>query len=171
MKKCLRMLIILFVLILTTSCFSDNQTKNISKVLGVSLSKGTIVSSIDSHGGFHGDGSTYIETTFTDIESKTIIETIENSSSWYKLPLTDNLKTLVYGKKNDHEETGPYVTNNEGDTLFPVVEKGYYFFLDRHSDRKDKRDDTNILNRYSYNFTIAIYNIDNQTLYYYELDT
>lgn len=34
-----------------------------------------------------------------------------------------------------------------------------------------KHDDTNILDRYSLNFTIAIYDIETNTLYYAELDT
>ena len=49
--------------------------------------------------------------------------------------------------------------------------KGYYYFIDRHSDSKDKYDYSDINKRSSYNLTIAIYDKSNKTIYYYELDT
>lgn len=94
-----------------------------------------------------------------------------NNEGWNKLPLTDNLNVVVYGKESPSESLGPYVTDDDGKTIFPVVENGYYFFMDRHSESKGINDDTNILNRYPFNFTIAIYDTDNQTIYYCEFDT
>lgn len=35
----------------------------------------------------------------------------------------------------------------------------------------DPKDDTNVFSRFSYNFTMAIYDAETNTLYYMELDT
>ena len=53
----------------------------------------------------------------------------------------------------------------------PKIENGYYYFLDRHNESNDKYDDTNLNNRASWNFTLAIMDIDTNIIYYYELDT
>ena len=51
------------------------------------------------------------------------------------------------------------------------INKGYYYFLDRHDEAIYYNSDENVLNRFSYNFTIALYNEETNKLYYYELDT
>jgi len=108
---------------------------------------------------------------FGDDENIVFVEELENNTSWSKLPLTDNLNIAVYGKKTISESIGPFVINDKGDACFPLVDNGYYFFLDRNSESKDEKDDTNLLNRNSFNFTVAIYDIDKKVLHYYELDT
>ena len=50
--------------------------------------------------------------------------------------------------------------------LVPDIQNGYYRLIDRHSDRE-----TDILDRYSFNFTVGLYDTDNNTLYFCELDT
>ena len=50
--------------------------------------------------------------------------------------------------------------------MIPKIENGYYFFKDRQAD-KDKE----ILDRYSFNFTVAVYDNDNNKMYFCELDT
>lgn len=168
-KRSLSILIGLSIIFILAACSSNNAAKDISKVLGIDLSNGKILQNTDSHGGFHGDGTTYVEISFDENNSKTVIEKLENNKEWNKLPLTDNLNTAVYG--NESENTGSYVTNSDGKQLFPVVENGYYFFLDRHDDSNDPKDDTNLLNRHSFNFTIAIYDTDKHILHYCEFDT
>lgn len=158
-------------IIMLTACSSSNETKNISKMLGIDCSDGTISQSTDSHGGFHGDGSTYIEIKFDDTSGKTVAQEIENLTAWNELPLTDNLNTVVYGKESPSASIGPYVVTSDGEPLFSTVTNGYYFFHDRHSESKDAKDDTDLFSRSSFNFTIALYDADTQTLYYFELDT
>lgn len=161
----------LSVLLIATACSSSNSEKNISQTLGVDVSSAAVLQSMDSHGGLHGDGSTYREMKFANGEGQTFTKELENNTAWGKLPLTDNLNIAVYGKESTSESIGPFVTNDNGEAYFPLVDNGYYFFLDRQSESKDVKDDTNLLNRNSFNFTIAIYDTDNQILYYYELDT
>ena len=63
------------------------------------------------------------------------------------------------------------IHNGDGAPVIPEVENGYYYFLDRHSQSTNPKYDSGVLGRASYNFTIAIYDEDRQTLYYAELDT
>lgn len=53
----------------------------------------------------------------------------------------------------------------------PEINNGYYYFLDRHLEAKNKHDDTDLNNRYSRNFSLAIYDADNKIIYFYEMDT
>ena len=53
----------------------------------------------------------------------------------------------------------------------PLVERGCWFFLDRHDQATDPADDSGLHDRYSWNFTAAIFDADTNVLYYLELDT
>ena len=170
-RTSLYMLLALSIILLTTACSSSNSTKDVSQTLAVDLSTANVSQNMDSHGGFHGDGAAYLEMTFTDEEQKNLLEDLKNNTAWSNLPLSDNLNVAVYGKENESETVGPFVTDDKGNALFPLVENGYYFFLDRHNESKNTKEDTDLLSRNSFNFTIAIYDIDKQTLYYSELDT
>lgn len=172
MRKIYLYFIIVFLnIIVIISCSSSDLNKKISMNTGIDLSDGAVSKSIDSHGGFHGDGITYIEMSFSDKQGVNITKIIDKEKSWSRLPLNDNLNTAIYGKENSNEYVGSLFSGDSGNELFPKVENGYYFFVDRHRDSKEVTDYTDILNRNSFNFTIAIYNTDNQTLYYGELDT
>ncbi|NBI07841.1 hypothetical protein [Senegalia massiliensis] len=171
MRKIYLNAFILITIIFITACSSSDLTKEISLTTGINFLDGRILKNVDSHGGFHGDGTTYIEIMFSDKENESIIRSIENNDRWGKLPLTDDLNIALYGKGSSSQFIGPLVTNDEGKGFFPTVENGYYFFIDRYSESKDKKDDTSIINRNSFNFTIAIYDKDSKTLYYCELDT
>lgn len=54
---------------------------------------------------------------------------------------------------------------------WPAVTGGLYKFVDRHSGADDKSNDASILNRSSFNFSVAVYDPDTATLYYFEFDT
>ena len=87
------------------------------------------------------------------------------------MPLTENLTALVYGLQTESSSVGPMIHSGDGAPVIPEVENGYYYFLDRHSQSTNPKDDSGVLDRASYNFTIAIFDTDQQTLYYMELDT
>lgn len=164
-------LLILTLLFILSGCGTERPDKvvdEISEVLGVDVSAGEVVSESDSHGGFHGDGSGVIEIHFADTAFS---EQIEGNEEWKLLPLTENLTALVYGVHTESSSVGPMIHNGDGIPVIPEVESGYYFFLDRHSQSTDPKDDSEVLGRASYNFTIAIFDTENQILYYMELDT
>lgn len=147
---------------------SSNVQHEISNVIGIDISDGEIISESDSHGGFHGDGSTVIEIQFADTSCS---DRIEENGEWNVLPLTENLTALVYGVQTEGCSVGPMIHSGDGAPVIPEVENGYYYFFDRHSQSTDPKDDSGVLGRASYNFTIAINDADRQILYYMELDT
>ena len=64
-------------------------------------------------------------------------------------------------------QTGPYLTDGEGDPLVPEIRAGFYRLIDRHA----QAGETDLLGRASLNFTLALYDTDTDTLYYFEMDT
>ena len=57
------------------------------------------------------------------------------------------------------------------ETKIPQIENGYYNFYDRASKNKNNNDDSKLFDRYSFNFSLAIYDADTDRLYYFEFDT
>ena len=52
------------------------------------------------------------------------------------------------------------------------IKNGIYYFRDRYAGKKyPKEADVDINERYSYNFTISILDLDENKLYIYDLDT
>ncbi|MCI8646570.1 MAG: hypothetical protein HFE76_07150 [Firmicutes bacterium] len=86
--------------------------------------------------------------------------------------MSENTAALVYGVVSETFVSGPYLTNGEdNEPLFPKIQNGYYYFLDKQIENGDMHDDAGVLGRHSMNFIIAIYDADTDTLYYGELDT
>ena len=159
------------VLLVMTGCSAAKEksiSSEISEAIGVDVSAGEVISKSDSHGGFHGDGSAVIE---IQLKDTSISDQIKDNEDWNALPLTENLTALVYGIQKEDSSVGPMIHSGDGAPVIPEVENGYYYFLDRHSQSTNPKDDSGVLGRASYNFTIAIYDADCQTLYYMELDT
>ena len=134
-------------------------------MLDIDISGETVINHVESHGGFNGDGMTFCSLEITNDDT---VEEIK--SEWKELPLTDNLTIIAYGVKDGTSSIGPHISE-DGKALFPIVENGYYYFYDRHSDSKDHFDDTNVLDRSSFNFVVAIFDTDTNRLHYSKFDT
>lgn len=147
---------------------AENMLSEISKTIGVDVSAGEVISESDTHEGFHGDGDRVIEIQFTDTFFS---DQLKDNAEWKAMPLTENLTALVYGLHTETSSIGPMIHSEDNVPVVPEIENGYYYFRDRHSQSTDPKDDTNILSRASYNFTIAIFDADANILYYSELDT
>lgn len=131
---------------------------------GFKKSEYIIIYENDTHGGFLGDGSYSLILDCS--EKKEEVEVI--ISDWKPLPLSENLQRWMYGG----EINGVYHSSDVAENAhWPIINNGVYKFIDRHSEAVDKSDDTNLYNRHSYNFSLSVYDIDTDTLYYYELDT
>ena len=153
-------LVILLGLTIHTGNSGDDFLYNRIEVsLGVDVSEAVIATGYDDHKGFHGDGTLYAVLEFSDERFE---ERISAPGGWYSLPLTDDLNTLIYGKRSTQNVTGPFI----GVTV-PQVEQGYWYFYDRQGMTSD---DDMVLNRDSYNNTIAIYDAFRKCLYYCEYD-
>lgn len=152
------MIIIIFGLILRNNLDTDLT----SEQLGLDVTDGTVVSSFNDYGGFHGDGVRYEVRIF---EENSLLKEIEVNPLWNPLPLTENLEILIYGKAFSGGRIGPYLSSA---VEFPKVENGYYFFYDEQS---ESYDDGDVLSRGSYNYVFAIYDTDDDTMYFCTYDT
>ena len=153
MKK----IIILPLLLLVTGC-SILSNNSIIKDMGISNNTCQIVKEKDTHGGFLGDGDYFAKIKCDNLQVSDL------TKSWYILPLPEELKEVTEMEHcNSKDCKNIYERYN-----IPSIENGYYYFLDRHPDAKDN---ANINDRSSYNFTLAIADLDNSIIYYYELDT
>lgn len=127
---------------LTPSCF------------GLNLDDHTVVESLDTHGGFHGDGTYFI----LDC-SKNREKALEGVRKWDKLPLPENVDLLMFGKENSWYKIAD-------EAKMPRVENGYYVFRNRSSNKAAFDESGHIEN-----FTIAVYDTDTDMMYYFEWDT
>ena len=134
------------------------------KYFGFKASAFTIIDEYDTHGGFHGDGTYYL---VLDCSENTA-QAMELNKEWKPLPFTENLQIIMYGGEKNGVSYG---YNLAEEAHWPVIHNGVYKFVDRHSEAIDKADDTNLFNRHSFNFSIAVYDLDTDTLYYFEFDT
>ena len=149
--------------------------QELKRELGVDISGYTEMTESDNHGGFHGDGELlytayYNAEPAAELEEKLEALAGKKTSGWKKLPMTEVLQAAAYGIKEETRRVGPYVTL-DGQQALPEVKEGYYYFRDRHSQAEDERDDSQLLQRHSFNFTLAVYDAENNVLYYYEGDT
>lgn len=151
-----------------TGCAGESNTPRAqaSRALGVDLTGGTLLAGSDSHDGFLGDGLTFVALQFSDDR---VARELENREGWHPLPLSRTVTALAYGLEEGDRGWGPYVTGEDGQALIPPVENGRYYFLDRHSDAG--RGEEDVLERGSFNFTLALYDIDRDILYYAKMDT
>ena len=140
---------------------SSNPSGKIGSYLGLDLSGSTVISKVETHG-FFGDGTTY---DVINLDDDNVLQQIQNSSDWNPLPMDETTTALVYGLSDDSYQIGPYLNDNSGNPIFPEVENGYYRLIDRQNDAQD------ILDRPSFNFIVAVFDSDENILYYGKRDT
>ncbi len=162
--------IVLFALLtvlLLTGCDSGSQIKqSVSRAVSVNCDAAEILSEYDSHGGFHGDGTSFYALQYSDHTAR---DEIARSSQWKPLPLTDNLSAAVYG---DDSHAPLIIKDNDWNhPLVPPISHGSYCFIDRHSESDDPKSDAALFSRASFNFTLAIYDEDADVLYFSQVDS
>lgn len=148
-------------LFLLWSCKSDVY-RDISSELGIDVSRGSEIYNYDSHSG-NGDGCCYVILQFRNNE---LVDEIAKDSRWRNFPLDRTAQTLVYGVKVSSGCNGPYLVDDRGVALIPNISNGYYILIDRH-----EQEGLDLLNRFSYNFTIGLYDIESNRLYFCRFDS
>lgn len=136
----------------------------VSDVLEVKLPRGEVLETVETHGGFHGDGATYIVIQFQEDISDRLV-----GQYWHDLPMSENVSTCFYGRETETMTYGAHVNNGAG--LADLITNGRYYFCDRNSKATDPADDSQLLGRSSFNYTAAVYDADSCTLYYFKFDT
>ena len=155
-KLCLIILLLIIVYIIYLYTFYDyNFYSSIIETLIPMFAK---IEEKDTHGGFHGDGEALIKVYFSYKQAEKFIRKIDKNIHWNKLPMKDILQTCL--------------NNNITDGIsVPIIENGYWFFLDRHIKATNKYNYYDMFDRASSNYSIAIFDIDSNVLYIYSLDT
>ena len=163
--------IMLFSFICSTCIKTDEEYSfdHIKDRTNVSFKACNIINEKDTHGGFLGDGKkSVIYQCDKNFNTKNI------RKKWNKLPLSENLNIYLYGDAVKNGIT--YPKKEENDYVIPKIENGYYYFIDNYSlyykDIDNIYSDEKILDMgRSHNFTLTVYDIDKNYLYYYEIDT
>ena len=162
MRKIILSLAAIAMSVMLAACQSGDPAGQIGSELGLDLSGSTVTSKVEDHG-FHGDGTTFDLLTFED---DSVLQQIQESSDWNPLPMYETTTALIYGLSDDSYQIGPYLNDGSGNPLFPEVVQGYYRLIDRQDDTEQ-----DILERYSFNFTVAVYDSEENILYYGKQDT
>lgn len=143
------------------------QAHRPKEVFGLTTSDYRIIDERDTHQGWLGDGEYYL-----------ILDCSQNAEracsivrEWKPLPLSQNLNRALYGEEKDGINSSYTFFSFAEEVQCPRIEHGFYRFLDRHSEAENPEDDTELFSRYSFNFSVAIYDTDSNILYYYESDT
>ena len=142
-------------------CYDGGPLSGISATLGVNVANGAVLQNVDTHSGANNDGLYVLTLEFGGTYGADTATRIASSDQWQALPLSRNLAQAVQ----------TLLLDEEGEPYIPAVETGFYFFLDRHSQAVDPKDDSTLFSRSSFNFTLAVYDTEANRLYYCALDT
>lgn len=164
MKKLLALCLALaFALFAVTGCIFGDDMSYISRRLNADLTGSKLLRYDDTHGGCPADGETIAVIDMSGAGEK-FLDRVEG---WNPLPLSENLQLALYGgNRNGHTYDGYAFLKEKG---IPEVTNGFWYFKNRQEDIDWRNDD--IFSAYSFNFTVAIYDKDTATLYFYEIDT
>lgn len=167
-KHYIPLLILVAIIINITACSSQSIHTHISQVIGVPIHESTEIEYEDNHGGFHDEGIITAVIKFDEIEGEKVQSDILKSMEWTDLPLSENLSLMMYGG----ERNTIHYNHNLAEVFdMPNVTHGYYFFLNRHPNSLSPHNDKDIFDQASFNFTLAIYDVDRNIMYYLEFDT
>ena len=131
---------------------------------GINEKSYTVISETDTYGGFPADGWTFIVLDCSSNRDKAMQEI----SGWKRLPMSENLSIVMYGGKKNGINYYSGLVDKAG---MPHVENGYYQFKDRRRDAEDESSDEGLLDRYSTNFSLIVYDCDTDRMYYFREDT
>ena len=163
-----------------TGCVDDNPISYVEKQLGVKINNAKVEKNNEKEESFLGDGTAY--TIIKNINRK-FEKQVKNRKDWSHKP-TKLERLLLYGYKyriekgpnikpfEEEMEEGPYVTDDKEKRIVPKMDNAYYYLKDTewYENEKEKEKERR-LDPVPRNFIIAVYDVDNNRLYYYEYDS
>lgn len=161
---CLVGLLLMAVWLLWPAQTPATAQARVGRALGLALDTATVLTEQDDHGGFHGDGQTFIALQLAE-------NGLPDRAGWAALPLDRNAAVLLYGETTETASRGPYLHDEAGNPLLPPVAHGCWCFRDRQAAQGEELSAEAVLGRPSMNWTAAVYDADARILYYMELDT
>lgn len=164
-------LVLLFALI---RCSGDDSSAgnemyhHICEEIGISLPKDVAIKYEDSHGGFHGDGVLLAVVTATNEEDKSELKTILTHVGW-RSELPEEMYAAFFGGVETIEgveyPTAGYVHDLELD--IPNVKNACFYYKDRYFEQYGEQC---TFAPYTQNFTLAVFDLDTNILYFIEGD-
>lgn len=171
MLKISRLIIVIIFATLLSSCSATDEIDKgkamIAEDLGVTLPEDVEVMVIDNKG-FNGDGELLYTILISEDNNDDFLKQINELNTWRNLPLSNNLNLVMYGGTLGNTTYSYEFATELG---IPKIENGYWIFKDRNDETVDFTDDSKLLTRPSFNFTLAMYDADNYVLYYFREDT
>jgi hypothetical protein len=161
-------------LVFSSGCVSTDETllDGLSEEIKIDISFGEVVDHVETHGGFLGDGQTYVEVRFTEEETILLIDEISSSQKWKELPTSEELNVALYGGQIGDAYWSSFVESEQsGIPALPNVENGYYFFENHNYAANGLNDEAAIFDSYSFNFTVALFDVDNNRIFFFDFDT
>ena len=114
----LKRLLLLLPVLLLASC-TASPVKEVSQVLDLSLPEGDVITDIDTHGGFHGDGESCVVLAFTPENGEALAEELAGRTDWQALPLGDPSAAVM-------ESIIPLLEDDGLD--YTVPDQGWYWY-------------------------------------------
>lgn len=149
----LKRLLLLLPVFLLAAC-SASPAKEVSQALDLSLPEGDVITNLDTHGGFHGDGTSGLILAFTPENGAALAEELSGRTDWQSLPLDELSANVMESILSLLEDDG---------LAYTVPSQGWYWYQDRSPDGHSRE--------FPLNCTIAIYDPQSCQLAYFELDT
>ena len=160
MKKILLIATTLICLVFMFSC--TNTQKTLDEEFGIFKDDFVVIEERDEYE--IGDGIYYLILDCCENQEKAS----EITNDWNELPFTEGLNYIIYGGTDGTTRYGSYLASHG--ITFPQIENGYYMVLDRN-DGEIRNIVSDLRYHSSRNFTIAVYDADNTTMYYFEYDS
>lgn len=158
-----------FVLLcLMSGCGGKNMNAYIGKQIGLSLPNCAKIKYTDTHGG-NGDGDLYAVVSFPDSKTAAQFSGSLAKADW-PTKFTDDMVPWFYGgaivTKGEASSTDGYFRDMNLDV--PKVKNGYFFYRDRY---REQYGEPCSFAPYTWNFTMAVFDSDTDTLYFIEGDS
>lgn len=135
----------------------NDMERHLEKELRISLPDGVEITSMDSHGGFHGDGTLLAVVTVPDkAEQDALWEQVEDT--WSTLPADEAIMEPI--RQLWEERCGAL-------PLLPDTENGRWFYRDRYEEQYGEKCEFNSVLQ---NCTFALLDRDSGRLYVLEND-
>lgn len=159
-KKLIYLVFIIIAILSGCANTTVDDVTYISKQIGIDIEGSKIIEKTDTHEGFHGDGELIVQ---VEINNKNFEQELKQSDKWSQEP-SELTEILLYG----NEECSPYISDDNDKPLMKKIENGYYFIIN-NADSNEA--DSEWSEMYSVNAIVSVYDVDNNILYYYEIDT
>lgn len=90
---------------------------------------------------------------------------------WHSFPLPPQLLSVLYGSAGKSGYRGPFFTDHDGKVQIPEITSGKFYYLDRSPGILKDCSWITLHNDYEMHFTLAVWDSENNILYFFLKDT